>query len=129
MARSRQIWSRSEATAANAGNSSNKVTVSLSVPHKGLIRRIRAYDDGTGTGTPTVAAQVNETGPAGTSTDIVLLYSLTTNPGVDSEEEIFYKVDESATGSRVGTLYVTVWTDNAATDHDIDVSLDIITLA
>tara|TARA_R110002020_G_scaffold3690_7_gene16376 strand:+ start:8511 stop:8810 length:300 start_codon:yes stop_codon:yes gene_type:complete len=99
------------------------------VPHKGLIRRIRAYDDGSGTGTPTVAAQVNETGPAVGGTDIVLLYALTTNPGVDSEEEIFYNVAESATGSRVGTLYVTVWTDNAAQDHDIAVSLDIITLA
>ena len=129
MGRSKQVWSRAEATAANAGNTSNKITVSLTVPYKGLIRRIRAYDDGTGTGTPTVAAQVNETSASGTSTDIVLLYALTTNPGVDSEEEIFYVVAESDTGSRVGTLYVTVWTDNAATDHDIDVSLDIITLA
>lgn len=129
MGRSKQVWSRAEATAANAGNDSNKVTVSLTVPYRGLIRRIRAYDDGSGTGTPSVAAQVNETGAAVGGTDIVLLYALTANPGVDSEEEIFYSVAESDTGSRVGTLYVTVWTDNAAQDHDIDVSLDIITLA
>ena len=129
MGRSKQVWSRSEATAANAGNSVNKVTVTLTVPYKGLIRRIRAYDDGSGTGTPTVAAQVNETGPAVGGTDIVLLYALTTNPGVDSEEEIFYTVAETDNGSRVGLLYVTVWTDNATQDHDIDVSLDIITLA
>tara|TARA_R100001594_G_scaffold82374_2_gene116872 strand:+ start:1525 stop:1788 length:264 start_codon:yes stop_codon:yes gene_type:complete len=82
-------------------------------------------DDGTGTGSPTVAAQINETGPAGTGTDIVLSFALTTNPGVDSEEQIFYQVSEAGTAERVGTLYVTVWTNNAATDHVVDVALDI----
>jgi hypothetical protein len=121
----KSTWVRAEGQATSVGNSSNKVTVSLTVPHRGLIRRIRCRDDGTGTGTPTVEAQINETSAAGTGTDIVLLYGATANPGIDSEEEIFYQVSESGVASRVGTLYVTVWTGNAATDHVIDVVLAI----
>jgi hypothetical protein len=118
-------WVRATGQATGVGNAANKQTVSLTVPHRGLIRRIRCRDDGTGSGTPTVAAQVNETSAAGTGTDIVLEFGLTTNPGVDSEESIFYQVSESSTATRVGTLFVTVWTNNAATDHVVDVAVDI----
>ena len=121
----KSTWIRVEGQATGVGNSSNKGILTFNVPHRGLIRRIRCRDDGTGTGSPTVEAQVNETSAAGTGTDIVLLYGPTANPGIDSEEEIFYQVAESGTGTRSGSLFVTVWTGNAATDHVIDVVLAI----
>ena len=121
----KSTWIRVEGQATSVGAGADAKTVTLDVPHRGLIRRIRCRDDGTGTGSPTVAVQVNETSAAGTGTDIVLSYAATAYPGVDSEEEIFYQVAESAIATRSGSLYVTVTSGDANTDHVIDVVLAI----
>jgi hypothetical protein len=112
----------------NDSTGANLKTVSITVPHRGLIRRVRVRDDGTGTGTPTVAARISDSSADSSGLSTTLAYGLTTNP-IDSEEEIFYEVTESSTASRVGTIYVDVWTNNSTADHVIDVKLDIENLA
>lgn len=113
---------------ANATTGGSLKTISLTVPHRGLIRRVRVRDDGTGTGSPTVAARISDASADAAGLNVTLEFALTANP-IDSEEEIFYQVTESSISSRSGTLYVDVWTNHASTDHVIDVALDIQNLA
>jgi|TARA_R100001082_G_scaffold2365_1_gene2073 hypothetical protein len=131
MGKIKPVWTQvtGQATAVkNDSTGANLKTVSITVPHRGLIRRVRVRDDGTGTGTPTVAARISDASADSSGLSTTLAYGLTTNP-IDSEEEIFYEVTESSTASRVGTIYVDVWTNNSTADHVIDVKLDIENLA
>ena len=131
MGKIKPVWTQvtGQATAVkNDSTGANLKTVSITVPHRGLIRRVRVRDDGTGTGTPTVAARISDASADSSGLSTTLAYGLTTNP-IDSEEEIFYEVPESSTASRVGTIYVDVWTNNSTADHVIDVKLDIENLA
>jgi hypothetical protein len=131
MGKIKPVWTQvtGQATAVkNDSTGANLKTVSITVPHRGLIRRVRVRDDGTGTGTPTVAARISDSSADSSGLSTTLAYGLTTNP-IDSEEEIFYEVTESSTASRVGTIYVDVWTNNSTADHVIDVKLDIENLA
>ncbi|HIA03808.1 MAG TPA: hypothetical protein EYN66_18205 [Myxococcales bacterium] len=127
MGKIKAVWTQVSGQATSVGDvtsGAQLVTVSLTVPHRGLIRRVRVRDDGTGTGTPTIAASIAHSAAGATGLGVVLAYALAANP-LDSEETIYYQVVESGTASRTGTLYVDVWTNDANKDHVLDIVIDI----
>lgn len=90
--------------------------ISLSVPPRGIIKRVRVSKT-SGTAA-TLAVEVLEA-TAGTGNDVAIAYSAAAS--IDNEESVFYQVPESSPG--VGTLYVKV-TPNTGS-NGIAVRLDI----
>ena len=99
--------------------------ISIAVPLKGIIKRVRAVKN-SGTGA-TVAIEVRESASA-TGLGVVLAYSATAFASMDSEEDLHYEVTADTAldylGSGQGYLYVAVLVD-AGADTDLDVELTI----
>jgi hypothetical protein len=94
------------------------VEIAMTVPPRGIIKRVRAAKvSGSAT---TLAVEVRESA-GGTGADIVVAYAAAAS--VDSEESIFYKVAETSPG--VGTLYFSIVPDDSATPNVVLSRLDI----
>jgi|TARA_R110000822_G_scaffold106502_1_gene234649 hypothetical protein len=110
------IYARSNGTAAGVAGA---VEISMSVPPRGVIKRVRASKvSGSAT---TLAIEVRETS-GGTGADIVVSYAAAAS--IDNEESIFYSVPEVSPG--LGTLYFSVTPDAWAPATNVVISrLDI----
>jgi len=101
--------------------------VEVTVPQKGLIRRIRA-DVTAGTSINQVALEIRESS-GGTGNAVVAAYPLQSEPLDDdlSVGPLFYAV--TASGSEMtgalGKLIVAVKVDDSTADHTIAISLDV----
>jgi hypothetical protein len=101
--------------------------VELTVPQRGLLRRIRA-DVTAGTSISQVAMEVRES-TGGTGVDIVASYPLQSEPLDDdlSVGPLFYTATASGVddyGAK-GTLFVAVKVDDSTADHTISIKFDI----
>jgi len=102
--------------------------VEVTVPARGLLRRIRANVTA-GTSINEVSVEVREV-TAGTGNDVVALYPLQAEPLDDdlAAAPLFYSVAQTGSdrnGDRTGTLFVAVRVDDATADHTIAISLDV----
>ena len=94
------------------------VEIAMTVPPRGIIKRVRASKlSGSAT---TLTVEIRESA-GGTGADIVAAYAAAAS--VDSEESIFYKVPETSPG--VGTLYFSIVPDDHATPNVVISRLDI----
>ena len=112
----RKTWIRASGSHQLAGGATT-VEVSLSVPIRGWIRRVRVAGSGN------LTASIGEASSPGTF-GVVLAYGATATP-IDQEEDpgIFYQVDPTANAGRVGILYIDVVTTVA--DSLVSLQLDI----
>jgi len=107
---------------------SSYAEVEISVPDRGMLRRIRA-DVTAGTSISQVSLEIRETTGA-TGNGVIALYPLQSEPLDDdlSVGPLFYQL--AGTGSlpdetTSGTLFVAVKVDDATADHTVAISLDI----
>lgn len=107
------IYARADGTGSGI---SSATEISLSVPPRGIIKRVRVSK--TSGLAATLEVRVLEAA-SGTGSDVAIAYSAAAS--VDNEESVFYQVPESSPG--VGTLYVEV-TPNTGS-NGVAVRLDI----
>ena len=98
------VYARANGSAAGV---SAATEITMSVPPRGIIKRVRVSKT-SGTAT-TLAVEVLEAS-GGTGADVAIAYSAAAS--VDNEESIFYQVSDSSPG--VGTLYVKVTPDTGS---------------
>ena len=115
----RPIYTQLTGSATSVGTAFSEVSLT-GAPVKGRIRRVRA-DITAGTGA-TVSAEARTTA-SGTGFDVIVAYSLTTDP-LDSEESLYYTLTGTSTDQITGTLYLAVKVD-AGSDSTVQVSVDI----
>lgn len=110
------IYTRTNGSATNVEAT---VEIAMTVPPRGIIKRVRASKlSGSAT---TLTVEIRESA-GGTGADIVAAYAAAAS--VDSEESIFYKVPETSPG--VGTLYFSITPDSHAPANNAVISrLDI----
>jgi hypothetical protein len=117
--------SRISGTGTSVGSSF--VEVQLTVPARGLIRRVRA-DVTAGTAISQLALEVREI-TGGTTLDIVAAYPLQAEPLDDdmAAAPLFYNVAQTGSlfGGRSGVLFVAVKVDDATADHTIVIYMDV----
>jgi len=115
-ATSAPIYSRADGTASGVTAATE---ISMTVPPRGVIKRIRASKvSGSAT---TLTVEIRESA-GGTGADVVAAYAAAAS--VDSEESIFYQVAETSPG--VGTLYFSITPDTGAPTPNVVISrLDI----
>jgi hypothetical protein len=111
------IYSRADGSAAGvlvvAG-----VEISMNVPPRGVIKRVRASKvSGSAT---TLTVEIRESA-AGTGEDIVAAYAAAAS--IDAEESIFYQVAETSPG--IGTLFFSIVPDDSVTPNVVQSRLDI----
>ena len=102
--------------------------VQLTVPARGLIRRVRA-DVTAGTAINQVALEVREV-TSGSGNDLVASYPLQSEPLDDdlSNASLFYSVAQTGSDrnmDRTGVLYIAVKVDDSTADHTVALSFDI----
>lgn len=94
------------------------VEISMTVPPRGIIKRIRAAKVSGSATTLTVEIRESAGGVGG---DVVAAYAAAA--GIDAEESIFYKVAETSPG--VGTLFFSIIPDDSGTPNVVQSRLDI----
>jgi hypothetical protein len=96
-------------------------TVEISTPAEFVINRARAnISSGDGT---TVALRVSETSAA-SGTDVVLEYSLTTNP-LDSTESIYFRTSSrNKDNKELGKTWVSVKCDSGTSAVEVKIDID-----
>jgi len=101
--------------------------VELTVPQRGLLRRVRA-DVSAGTSINQVSVEIRES-TGGTLLDVVALYPLQSEPLDDdlSNASLFYTATASGVDANgpIGTLFVAVKVDDTTADHTVNVKFDI----
>ena len=94
------------------------VEISMTVPPRGIIKRIRAAKV-VGSAT-TLTVEIRESA-GGIGADVVAAYAAAA--GIDAEESIFYKVTETSPG--VGTLFFSIIPDDSGTPNEVLCRLEI----
>jgi len=101
--------------------------VELTVPQRGLLRRVRA-DVSAGTSINQVSVEIRES-TGGTLLDVIALYPLQSEPLDDdlSIASLFYSATASGVDANgaTGTLFVAVKVDDTTADHTVNVKLDV----
>ena len=117
----------SRITGSGTSIDNNFTEVQLTVPARGLIRRIRA-DVTAGTAINQVALEVREV-TSGTGNDVVAAYPLQSEALDDdlSVGPLFYSVAQTGVlfEGRSGILFIAVRVDDATADHTVAISLDV----
>ena len=99
------------ATGAEAAvTSSSASEITMSVPPRGIIKRIRVSK--TAGGATTAVVKVLEA-TGGTGSDIAIAYA--TAASIDNEESVFYQVPETSPG--VGSLFISVVPDTGTNTY------------
>ncbi len=103
------VYVRSSGTEAGVTSSSTS-EITMIVPPRGLIKRIRVSK--TAGGATTAVVQVLEAA-SGTGTNVAIAYA--TAASIDNEESIFYEVPETSPG--VGSLFISVVPDTGTNTY------------
>ena len=101
------IYARADGTGSGI---SSATEISLSVPPRGIIKRVRVSK--TSGLAATLEVRVLEAA-SGTGSDVAIAYSAAAS--VDNEESIFYQVSETSPG--VGTLFISVVPDTGTNTY------------